>query len=162
MKAALIALVSCVAVTPLDAQELVVGLGYTSFNKDVAKDGAALELEYHFAPRWKLGNGDVYLAAAAMVDDPGDYFIGAGLGAEFPLGDAGWFVQGSVMPGYYNASDANNDLGDDLEFRSSLAVGYRFQSGWAVSAAATHMSNAGLGDANPGILMATLRIGRSF
>ena len=117
MKAALIALVSCVAVTPLDAQELVVGLGYTSFNKDVAEDGAALELEYHFAPRWKLGNGDVYLAAAAMVDDPGDYFIGAGLGADFPLGDAGWFVQGSVMPGYYNASDANNDLGDDLAER---------------------------------------------
>lgn len=162
MKAALIALVSCVAVTPLAAQELVVGLGYTSFNKDVAEDGTVLELEYHFAPRWKLGSGDVYLATAAMVDGPGDYFIGAGLGAEFALGDAGWFVQGSVMPGFYDASDVNNDLGDDLEFRSSLSLGYRFQSGWALSAAATHMSNAGLGDSNPGMTMATVRIGRSF
>lgn len=162
MKAAVVALLSCVATSSLHAQEVVVGLGYTSFNDDAAEDGAALELEYHAAPRWKLGGGDVYFAAAAMVDDPGDYFIGAGLGAEFPLGDAGWFLQGSVMPGYYNASGTDNDLGEDLEFRSSISLGYRLQSGWAVSAAATHMSNAGLGDANPGVLIATVRVGRSF
>lgn len=162
MKAALVALLSCFAIAPLHAQELVAGLGYTSFNNNAADDGGVVELEYHFAPRWQLGGGDVYLAVAAMADDPGDYFIGAGLGAEFPLGGAGWFLQGSVMPGYYNASDASNDLGSDLEFRSSLALGYRFQSGWAISAAATHMSNGGLGDSNPGVTMATLRLGRRF
>lgn len=162
MKAALIVLLSCAIAAPLHAQELVGGLGYTSFNNDAADDGGVLDLEYHFAPRWQLGGGDIYFAVAGMMSDPGDYFIGAGLGAEFPLGDAGWFMQGSVMPGYYNASGPDNELGDDLEFRSSLALGYRFQSGWALSVAATHMSNAGLGDRNPGVTMATLRLGRSF
>lgn len=162
MKIAYLALLACLSATQIEAQELVVGLGYTDFNDNAADNGGVLEVEYHFAPRWQLGGGDVYFAVAAMTDDPGDYFIGAGLGAEFPLGDAGWFLQGSVIPGYYDASGAGNDLGSDLEFRSSLALGYRMQSGWALSAAATHISNAGIGDANPGLTMATLRLGRSF
>lgn len=162
MKIAHVALLACLSATQLTAQELVAGLGYTDFNDSAAENGAVLEVEYHFAPRWQLGSGDIYLAVAAMTNDPGDYFIGAGLGAEFPLGDKGWFVQGSVMPGYYNASSASNDLGSDLEFRSSVALGYRMQSGWAISAAATHISNAGIGDSNPGLTMATLRLGRGF
>jgi lipid A 3-O-deacylase len=162
MKIAHLALLACLTAAPLQAQELVVGLGYTDFNNNAAENGAALEVEYHFAPRWQLGSGDVYFAVAGMVDDPGDYFIGAGLGAEFPLGNAGWFAQGSIMPGYYNASGAGNDLGHGLEFRSSLALGYRLKSGWAFSLAATHVSNAGLGDSNPGVLAGSLRVGRSF
>lgn len=162
MKIAHVALLVCLTATQLEAQELVVGLGYTDFNDDTAENGAVLQVEYHFAPRWQFGSGEAHFVVAAMTSDPGDYFIGAGLGAEFPLGDKGWFVQGSVIPGYYNASSAGNDLGNDLEFRSSLALGYRMQSGWAISAAATHMSNAGIGDSNPGVTTASLRLGRSF
>ncbi|HQU68010.1 MAG TPA: acyloxyacyl hydrolase [Albidovulum sp.] len=162
MKVAHVALLAYLLATQSQAQELVVGLGYTEFNDNAADSGGVLEVEYHFAPRWKLGGGDLYLAMAAMTNDPGDYFIGAGVGAEFPLGDKGWFLQGSIMPGYYDASSAGNDLGSDFEFRSSLALGYRMQSGWALSAAASHFSNAGLGDSNPGLLVATLRLGRSF
>ncbi|MCA0271040.1 MAG: acyloxyacyl hydrolase [Proteobacteria bacterium] len=162
MKIAHVALLACLSATQIEAQELVVGLGYTSFNENAAENGGALDIEYHFAPRWQLGGADLYLALAAMTNDPGDYFIGAGLGAEFPLGDKGWFLQGSVIPGYYDASEPSNDLGSDLEFRSSLALGYRMPSGWALSAGATHISNAGLGDSNPGVTMAMLRLGRSF
>jgi hypothetical protein len=162
MKIAHVVLLACLSATQLQAQELVVGLGHTEFNDNAAENGTVVEVEYHFAPRWQLGRGDVYPAVAAMVNDPGDYFVGAGLGAEFPLGDKGWFVPGSIMPGYYNASSAGNDLGNDLEIRSSIALGYRMQSGWAVSAAATHMSNASTGDSNPGLFMATLRLGHSF
>lgn len=162
MKIAHVALLACLSATHLHAQELVVGLGYADFNNNAAENGAVLQVEYHFAPRWHLGGGEVHFVVAAMTNDPGDYFIGAGLGAAFPLGGKGWFVQGSVIPGYYDASSAGNELGNDLEFRSSLALGYRLQSGWAISASATHMSNAGIGDSNPGVTTASLRLGRSF
>ena len=149
------------AAAPLQAQEFVIGLGHADFKSNV-DGGARVEVEYHGAERWTLGAVSFHFAAAALRDEPGNYFVGAGLGADLPLGDAGWFLHGSLMPGYYHSSGPGTDLGSDLEFRSLLGLGYRFASGWSVSAAASHLSNAGIGRTNPGVTAATIRVGRTF
>lgn len=66
------------------------------------------------------------------------------------------------MPGYYRAGDDDHDLGYDLNFRSQLALGYRIDDDWAVSLAAMHISNADLGDDNPGANFGMLRLHRSL
>ena len=66
------------------------------------------------------------------------------------------------MPGYYHAGDNDHDLGYDLNFRSQLALGYHIDDDWAVSLAAMHISNADLGDDNPGANFGLLRLHRSL
>lgn len=162
MKHAFLSALVMVAATPLAAQELIVGLGHPDFRANGPEEGLLVELEYHAAPFWSVGRADVYATGAAVVDEPGDHFIGIGLGADLPLGDAGWFLTASVVPGFYEAGAAGNDLGSDLQFRSLIGLGYRYDSGWSASGAVSHISNAGLGNSNPGVTIATLRIGRAF
>ena len=54
------------------------------------------------------------------------------------------------------ADGSAKDLGGSLEFRSQIELGYRFADHSRLTAAFGHISNAGLGDHNPGGEMATL------
>ncbi len=55
----------------------------------------------------------------------------------------------SFAPGYY-ARGSGYDLGHAVEFRSQLEVAYRFDDRSRLGVSFGHMSNAGLGDKNPG------------
>jgi hypothetical protein len=55
----------------------------------------------------------------------------------------------STGAGGYTEGNAK-DLGGSLEFRSQIELGYRFTGHSRVTAAFGHISNAGLGDHNPG------------
>lgn len=54
------------------------------------------------------------------------------------------------------AEGGAKDLGDPLEFRSQLELGYRFPDRSRLTVAFGHISNAGLGDRNPGSEMINL------
>jgi hypothetical protein len=58
-------------------------------------------------------------------------------------------VTPSFAPGYY-ARGSGYDLGHGVEFRSQLEVAYRFDDRSRLGVSFGHMSNAGLGDKNPG------------
>ena len=45
---------------------------------------------------------------------------------------------------------AGKDLGGGLEFRSGVELAYRFENNMRFGIAFSHISNAGLGDINPG------------
>ena len=66
------------------------------------------------------------------------------------------------MPGLFEEGTDGNDLGLAFEVRSLAGLGYRFDSGSAISLAVSHKSNAGLGDSNPGANALLLRYHRSF
>lgn len=51
---------------------------------------------------------------------------------------------------------SGKDLGAVTEFRSQIEVGYRFPDRSRLTAAFGHLSNAGIGDTNPGAETATL------
>ncbi len=55
----------------------------------------------------------------------------------------------SFAPGVYTEGDGK-DLGHGLEFRSQLEIAYRFDDRARLGLSISHMSNASIGDKNPG------------
>ena len=66
-----------------------------------------------------------------------------------------WVFTPSFGAGVYG-DGSGKDLGHMVEFRSQLEFGYRFDNRSRVSLAVSHISNAGLGDSNPGTEIATI------
>jgi hypothetical protein len=147
--------------TAVNAQEIVIGAGYSDFSNNASHDRGIVSLEYHHTPFYTHNRFGIGLAASGAVDSHGDLFLGAGFVGIYQLKNS-WFIEGSVLPGYYHASDSNNNLGSDFEIRSLLGLGYTFQSGNRLSLAATHKSNAGTGNRNPGVNSILVRLHRQF
>ncbi len=135
------------------AGDFVVGLGPTDFDDTSVN---ALELEYHTDPIWNFRIADVSVGGAAIIYDEGSFFVGAGVSAVRSLKN-NWFIEASFMPGYYDNNEPETDLGNDLEFRSMIGFGREFSNGTRVSLGVSHISNASLGDSNPGVNTLTLR-----
>ena len=90
------------------------------------------------------------LAGAGQVDADGDIFVGVRIHAQLSIGEGPWFIEGSVMPGYYDAGTGGSPLGGNLQFRSLIGVGYRLNDHSKVSIAVDHKSNADIENVNPG------------
>ncbi len=133
--------------SPLRAEEdpafVALGLGYFDVNN--SDDGALdLRLEYrHDRGLWIFkpwagievtGDGGVYGVGGVLVDLP----IGRRL-VVTPSFGAGLFAEGG-----------GTDLGHTIEFRSQIEIAYRFDDRSRLGLAFGHISNAGLGDPNPG------------
>ena len=151
-------LATALALLPIaaPAADVVVGLGYSDFSDKAAKDSAVLELELHSDPLWHFIGADWSLAGAVAAHAEGDYFVGVGPAALWPLANR-WFVEASVMPGYFNDSGGANSLGSDFEIRSLLGIGRQISDRMSVSLAASHKSNANISSRNPGVNTLSLR-----
>ena len=86
--------------------------------------------------------------AGGMVTHKGSCNLYAGFSFDLPLGNR-LVLRPSFAPGYYNKG-SGKDLGYSLEFRSGLEVGWRFSNGTRLGVEFNHISNASLGDRNPG------------
>lgn len=103
-------------------------------------------LEYRFADQYHglrptvgiLGNTD-----SAMYGY-------AGINWDLPLGLGPIMITPGTAVGAYHQGDSK-DLGLGLEFRSSLEITYKFEDGQRVGAAISHLSNANIGNRNPGV-----------
>lgn len=82
----------------------------------------------------------------------------AGFYWDVPLTSNLLIVPNVVMGGYSKGSDGK-DLGHGVEFRSGIEVDYQFETGARVGLAFNHLSNAGIGNDNPGteVLMLVLQ-----
>lgn len=60
-----------------------------------------------------------------------------------------WVLTPSLAAGYYEEGDGR-DLGHELEFRSSIELSYRFDNRTRLGLSFYHLSNANIGDFNPG------------
>ncbi|PCH66722.1 MAG: lipid A 3-O-deacylase [Rhodobacteraceae bacterium] len=143
------------------AQEWVLGLGYADFSNVKSEDQGMLDLEVHAIPFYERGRFQAGWAGAVSVHFNGDFFIGAGMSGMLAL-KGGWFLEGSVMPGYYHPSTPLNDLGSDFEIRSLMGVGYTLKSGDRLSLAFTHKSNGGTSSVNPGVNAVEVRLRKQF
>jgi hypothetical protein len=80
-----------------------------------------------------------------------DVYAYAGVLADLPLG-RGFRLVPSFAAGWWTKGDADSkDLGNAIEFRSSVELGYRFSDGVQVGVAVQHVSNANLAFENPGV-----------
>ncbi|MET4805770.1 acyloxyacyl hydrolase [Limibacillus sp. MBR-115] len=134
---------------PAAAQEsdpslLALGVGWYDFN--LGDDEAAdFRIEY----RHGQGFFDILKPFAGLeVTSDGSVWAGAGLALDFKLGNHVALTLSSG-PGYYSEGDGK-DLGSELEFRSQAELSYIFDDKARLGVAVSHLSNAGIGDRNPG------------
>lgn len=102
-------------------------------------------IDYRFRP---LGDWRLVPALGAEVSDDGAYFIRADLRRDFWL-DERWVLTPSFGLGVFE-DGRKLHLGNTLEFRSGLELGYRFYREYRIGVAFYHISNAGIGKNNPG------------
>ena len=161
MKSLIFAALGLLAAGSVQAQSIIFGAGYADYSDSQSVDQAILSLEYQHRPFHEATRFSATWGAAVSVDEDGDTHIGAGLVGIYALNDR-WFVEGSVMPGYYDESNALNDLGGSFQIRSLIGLGYTLNSGDKISVALTHKSNASTQEENPGVNTVLLRYHYSF
>jgi len=88
------------------------------------------------------------------VTSDGALYGAAGFHSDFHLGSRIVVTPSFGVGAYYEG--AGLDLGSVIEFRSQLEVAYRFDDQSRLGVAISHLSNAGIGDRNPGTEIATL------
>jgi len=87
--------------------------------------------------------------SGVMVNTEGAMHIYLGLYYDFPI--AGFlFITPSFAPGLY-AKNNSKDLKFALEFRSQIEISIKFVNGARVGFSFNHISNATLGEENPGV-----------
>ena len=75
------------------------------------------------------------------------FYLYTGAQAEYELG---WFtITPSFAPGYYGAGDGK-DLGHALEFKTEVQMSLNLSDSTQFGMSYNHISNASLGDKNPG------------
>ena len=81
-----------------------------------------------------------------MTADSATYFY-TGVQAEYEIGKLN--LTPSFSPGYYTTGDGK-DLGSPLEFKTEVQLSLELLPGSKLGYSYNHVSNAGLGDKNPG------------
>lgn len=119
------------------------GIGYFDFDDD--DDAVDFRLEYRGGRKF-FGFVKPWLGAEATSE--GALFGVGGIHADFALGDH-FVLTPSFGAGLYHEG-GGKDLGNTVQFRSQLELGYQWDSGHRLSLAISHISNASLGDDNPG------------
>ena len=79
----------------------------------------------------------------------GSLWGGVGILADFKVED-NIYIAPSFGVGLYTDGQSDKDLDHPIEFRSQIEGGYQFVNGHRVGVSFGHISNADLGDDNPG------------
>ena len=104
-----------------------------------------LEMNYDFGQKEKYGILKPTTGAFITQDSASYAFIGGKV--DFKLGP--FILSPSFGPGYYDQGNGK-DLGHALEFKSQIDLGFNFGRSSNLSFGYSHLSNASLGDKNPG------------
>ena len=146
--AALVAVVAIPAYAE-DPDFIAIGTGWFDV---VNQNNSAAEarIEYRSGHRFWLFKP----FGGVMATTDGAVHAYAGVLSDFYFGRR-LVISPSIAPGYYYKGDGK-DLHYDLEFRSQLEIAYRFDDRSRLGVAFSHMSNARLGDSNPGAESLTL------
>ena len=82
-----------------------------------------------------------------FLTDKSAFYLYTGAQAEYNLGFV--TITPSFAPGYYNSGDGK-DLGSALEFKSEIQMSLNLSDSTEFGMSYNHISNASLGDKNPG------------
>ena len=82
-----------------------------------------------------------------MITDNADTYFYTGVQAEYKIGKLN--LTPSFSPGIYTVGDGK-DLGSPLEFKSEVQLSIDLLPGTTIGYSQSHLSNADLGDTNPG------------
>ena len=130
---------------------VVIATGQYGMRKEIPH---SLGIQMEIRPPWRWSLVRPTLGLLSSVN--GGAYVFSGLVVQVPL-PAGFQLTPGFAPGVILAS-SGGDLGYPIEFRSSLEVSWSPGDAMRVGLAFSHISNARLGDHNPGVetLMLTL------
>lgn len=117
--------------------------GWFDMNRQ-KNQAAEFRVEYHHDERYWIFKP----IAGVMATSDNATYIYAGVKIDVYLGNR-WVLTPSFAPGWYRRGHGL-DLGYALEFRSQLDLAYRFDDRSRLGVSFGHMSNASIGDTNPG------------
>ena len=132
-----------------DPDFLSIAGGYFDWNR---QKNTAAEFRLEYRSDYKLWIFKPL--GGVMATSDGAFYGFAGIGVDVFFGKR-FVVTPSFAPGYYNEG-SGYDLGYPLEFRSQIEFAYRFDDRSRLGLAVSHMSNASIGDTNPGTESAML------
>ncbi|WP_420562038.1 acyloxyacyl hydrolase [Thalassobaculum sp.] len=124
---------------------LTFGAGYYDLFDDQA--AAEARFEYRFSEKNKLLWFTPFVGLTATSDAATYGYAGIALDVFF--GNR-WVATPTFAAGLYGNGDGK-DLGHAIEFRSGLEIAYRFDDYSRLGLSFTHISNAGIGERNPGV-----------
>jgi len=112
------------------------------------KDGKAAEIgvEYRFSPMESVFN--LIPTVGLNINEDGAYWASAGVRYDYALSQNWVLTPNFALVGYEKG--AGLDLGLGLEFRSGLDLAYKLTDNSRLALGIYHMSNADLGEDNPG------------
>lgn len=152
--------INSLAIADTDKNYLSTSIGQFDIND--TKDSAEYRIEYLKGSISKLSPGNLSLKPfyGAMINgDDGKYFY-SGLRKDIILSNKTYLTP-SFAVGYYDQGKSK-DLGYDLEFRSQLEISYKLESMNRIAISINHISNASLGEQNPGVESMVISFIRAF
>ena len=152
--------INSLAIADTDKNYLSTSIGQFDIND--TKDSAEYRIEYLKGSISKLSPGNLSLKPfyGAMINgDDGKYFY-SGLRKDIVLSDKTYLTP-SFAIGYYDQGKSK-DLGYDLEFRSQLEISFKLESMNRIAISINHISNARLGEQNPGVESMVISFIRAF
>tara|TARA_B100001996_G_scaffold356577_1_gene319960 strand:- start:4089 stop:4592 length:504 start_codon:yes stop_codon:yes gene_type:complete len=91
--------------------------------------------------------GKISPVTGGFISGKGSTYLYTGVEAEYDLGPLK--ILPSFTPGYYQKGDGK-DLGDALEFKSEVKIGFDIFENSKIGYSYSHISNNDWGDTNPG------------
>lgn len=127
--------------------DLAVYAGQFGVFSDSNEKSVNMGVEYRYRDVWH----GLRPTVGAMTNTDGALYGYAGINWDIALGSKFYLTPGVKVGGYSQGS--SKDLGYGIEFHDSIELTYRMQSGQRIGASLVHMSNASLGNKNPGVEM---------
>ena len=134
-------------------------LSLGQFDVNDTVDSSEIRFEYLYANNFLKNNYDLKPFLGVMRNGDNGKYIYSGLRKNIGISEK-WFFTPSSALGYYDRGDSK-DLGYNLEFRSQIEFSYKLKSS-RIGFNLNHISNASLGDTNPGTESATISLIRPF
>ena len=122
-------------------------------------DSSELRFEYLYGNNFLKNNYDLKPFLGVMRNGDNGKYIYSGLRKDIGISEK-WSFTPSFALGYYDRGDSK-DLGYNLEFRSQIEFSYKLKSS-RIGFNLNHISNASIGDTNPGTESATISLIRPF
>ena len=128
-----------------------VSLSIGQFDINDNKDSSEYRIEFLSGEISMLSPGNLSLKPfyGAMLNGDDGKYIYMGLRKDISLSN-NIYLTPSFAFGYYDQGKSK-ELGYDLEFRSQFELSYQLESMNRVAISLNHISNASLGDRNPGV-----------
>tara|TARA_X000000950_G_scaffold176136_1_gene214025 strand:- start:187 stop:630 length:444 start_codon:yes stop_codon:yes gene_type:complete len=129
-------------------QGIALSTGMLDYSDDNKRSGF-IEATYSFDQSKFLETtlGKFVPITGAMLTQDNASMLYVGMKVNYEIGN--FFISPSFAPGYYDKGNGK-DLGNNLEFKSQINLGWNIGKESNLGLSYSHISNASLGDKNPG------------